>query len=151
MISLQEWQAKQQIVGVTLRPSPSHTNSLSPSPHAASSTLIVGSSPFSRVSLPLNDYLKADPEGGGGGAPGGADGGLRVVVGARVRIHSLQWAPELNGVEGEVLDSHGLEMPGGRWHVKTEPNGRVVAVETSHLTLIAVGGGGGGGGEWCVA
>jgi hypothetical protein len=123
--------------------------SLSPSPRAASSTLTasIGSPPFSRVSLPLND-LKADPDGGGTATGGGADGGLQVVMGARVRIHSLQREPELNGVEGEVLDSHGLT---GRWCVKTEPNGRMVDVEASHLTVMAVGGGGGGGGKWCVA
>ena len=150
MISLQEWQAKQQIVGVTLPPSPSLNHSLSPSLRATSSTLTasIGSPTFSRVSLPLNDYLKSDPVGGGGATGGGADGGLQGVVGARVRIHSLQRVPELNGVEGEVLDFHGLA---GRWRVKTEPNGRVVAVEAFHLTVMAVGVGGGGGGEWCVA
>ncbi len=80
-------------------------------------------------------------EGGVGAREGEPAGGKQVqigalVVGVRVKIHSLEEETELNGVEGEVLD---LNARTGRWRVKTDPDSRVVAIEAFHLTVLAAG------------
>ena len=69
---------------------------------------------------------------------------LGLVVGARVKIHSLERSPELNGVEGEVLS---FNASTGRWSVKTQPDERSVSIAASHLTVMPAAGGGWGGGE----
>jgi hypothetical protein len=69
---------------------------------------------------------------------------LGLVVGARVKIHSLERSPELNGVEGQVLS---FNASTGRWSVKTQPDERSVSIAASHLTVMPAAGGGGGGGE----
>jgi hypothetical protein len=66
---------------------------------------------------------------------------LGLVVGARVKIHSLERSPELNGVEGQVLS---FNASTGRWSVKTQPDERSVSIAASHLTVMPAAGGGGG-------
>lgn len=67
-----------------------------------------------------------------------------LVVGARVKIHSLERSPELNGVEGEVLS---FNASTGRWSVKTSLHSRIVSIGASHLTVMPAAGGEGGWGE----
>ena len=55
-------------------------------------------------------------------------------VGARVKLHSLQQKPELNGVRGKVVEP---QDPGsGRWGVKIDSDGRVLALKPANLVLI---------------
>ena len=56
-----------------------------------------------------------------------------LAIGARVRMHSLQLAPEHNGVLGEIV-KHNLAK--GRWYVKTSSGG-VILLKPSNLTLVA--------------
>ena len=54
--------------------------------------------------------------------------------GADVEIHSLQQKPELNGVRGKVVEP---QDPGsGRWGVKIDSDGRVLALKPANLVLI---------------
>ena len=55
-------------------------------------------------------------------------------VGARVKLHSLQKNPEHNGVEGEVVEP--LHPVSGRWGVKIDSDGRVLALKPANLVLI---------------
>lgn len=63
--------------------------------------------------------------------------------GARVKIHSLERLPDLNGVEGEVLS---FNPSTGRWNVVTLPHSRTVAIGADHLTVLPTAERGGGGG-----
>jgi len=56
-----------------------------------------------------------------------------LMIGARVRMHSLQSAPKHNGVLGEIV-KHNLAK--GRWYVKTSSGG-VILLKPSNLTLVA--------------
>jgi hypothetical protein len=55
-------------------------------------------------------------------------------VGARVKLHSLQQKPELNDVEGEVLE---FDESAGRWKVQLHPDGLVLALKASNLAVLA--------------
>jgi hypothetical protein len=55
-------------------------------------------------------------------------------VGSRVKLHSLQKNPEHNGVEGEVVEP--LHPVSGRWGVKIDSDGRVLALKPANLVLI---------------
>ena len=57
-----------------------------------------------------------------------------LSVGARVEIHSLQRAPELNGVDGEIVSAH--DSGTGRWGVKTGTDGRELAIRPDNLRRI---------------
>ena len=56
------------------------------------------------------------------------------MCGADVEIHSPQQKPELNGVRGKVVEP---QDPGsGRWGVKIDSDGRVLALKPANLVLI---------------
>ena len=55
-----------------------------------------------------------------------------LVMGAMVRVHSLQSAPEHNGVLGEIVNHNAVK---GRWFVKTA-TGRVISLKLLNLTIV---------------
>jgi len=94
------------------------------------------------ASISLEELLKdqsnveLQEEGGGGNSSSSSVPGLRA--GARVRIHGLKGAAELNGLEGvcERLD------PGnGRWHTRIESKGETKALKAENLELLTTSGG----------
>jgi hypothetical protein len=60
-----------------------------------------------------------------------------LSVGTKVEIHSLLQAPELNGVRGEIVDPPPQDPGTGRWSVKIEKEGRLVALKSSNLRLVS--------------
>ena len=59
-----------------------------------------------------------------------------LSCGADVEIHSLQQKPELNGVRGKVVEP---QDPGsGRWGVKIDSDGRVLALKPANLAIFEV-------------
>ena len=58
-------------------------------------------------------------------------------MGTKVEIHSLLRAPELNGVRGEIVDPPPQDPGTGRWSVKIEKEGRLVALKSSNLRLVS--------------
>ena len=58
-------------------------------------------------------------------------------MGTKVEIHSLLQAPELNGVRGEIVDPPPQDPGTGRWSVKIEKEGRLVALKSSNLRLVS--------------
>jgi hypothetical protein len=62
------------------------------------------------------------------------DGGLQLGVGARVKLHSLRRAPELNGLHGEIVSP--LDGSTGRWGIKTDTDGRVRTMRPDNLRRI---------------
>jgi hypothetical protein len=60
-----------------------------------------------------------------------------LSVGTTVEIHSLLRAPELNGVGGEIVDPPPQDPGTGRWSVKIEKEGRLVALKSSNLRLVS--------------
>jgi hypothetical protein len=62
--------------------------------------------------------------------------GIELFVGARVQLHSLLRAPELNGVQGGVVEFNART---GRWRVKTDPDGVIKALQAYNLTVLAAG------------
>ena len=57
-----------------------------------------------------------------------------LMCGADVEIHSLVRSPELNGVRSKVVEP---QDPGsGRWGVKIDSDGRVLALKPANLVLI---------------
>jgi hypothetical protein len=56
------------------------------------------------------------------------------MCGADVEIHSLVRSPEVNGVHGKVVEPQ--DPGGGRWGVKIDSDGRVLALKPSNLVLI---------------
>jgi len=71
-----------------------------------------------------------------GGAAAGPKPG-ELSVGTKVEIHSLLQAPELNGVRGEIVDPPPQDPGTGRWSVKIEKEGRLVALKSSNLRLVS--------------
>ena len=71
-----------------------------------------------------------------GGAAAGPKPG-ELSVGTTVEIHSLLRAPELNGVRGEIVDPPPQDPGTGRWSVKIEKEGRLVALKSSNLRLVS--------------
>ena len=57
-----------------------------------------------------------------------------LMCGADVEIHSLQQKPELNGVRGKVVEPQ--DPVSGRWGVKIDSDGRVLALKPANLVLI---------------
>ena len=55
-------------------------------------------------------------------------------MGARIKLHSLQRAPELNGLHAEIVEPH--DRSTGRWGVKIDTDGRIRALRTQNLRLI---------------
>ena len=53
-------------------------------------------------------------------------------VGKRVKLHSLIHYPELNGVEGEILE---FNESTGRWKVQLHTDGSVLALQASNLAV----------------
>ena len=62
-------------------------------------------------------------------------GPAELMCGADVEIHSLVRSPELNGVRGKVVEpqDHGR----GRWGVKIDSDGRILALKPANLVLIS--------------
>ena len=60
-----------------------------------------------------------------------------LSVGTTVEIHSLLRAPELNGVRGKVVGPTSQDPGTGRWSVKIEREGRLVALKSSNLRLVS--------------
>jgi hypothetical protein len=58
-------------------------------------------------------------------------------VGATVEIHSLLRAPELNGMRGEIVGPPPQDPGTGRWSVKIEKEGPLVALKSSNLRLVS--------------
>ena len=59
-----------------------------------------------------------------------------LSCGADVEIHSLEQKPELNGVRGKVVEP---QDPGsGRWGVKIDSDGRVLALKPANLAIFEV-------------
>ena len=90
-------------------------------------------------SKPANLRLVQDEARGssaGGGAEPTSTGG-ELSVGTTVEIHSLLRAPELNGVRGEIVDPPPQDLGTGRWSVKIEKEGRLVALKSSNLRLVS--------------
>ena len=71
-----------------------------------------------------------------GGAAAGPKPG-ELSVGTKVEIHSLLQAPELNGVRGEIVDPPPQDPGTGRWSVKIEQEGRLLALKSSNLRLVS--------------
>jgi len=66
---------------------------------------------------------------------GGSASGLpELSVGAKVEIHSLLRAPDLNGAKGEIVEPQ--DPATGRWVVKIEEAVRVVKLKPSNLRCI---------------
>ena len=70
----------------------------------------------------------------GSSAAGSASGLPELSVGARVEIHSLVRAPDLNGAKGEIVQPQ--DQGTGRWVVKVGEEGRVVKLKPSNLRCI---------------
>jgi hypothetical protein len=60
-----------------------------------------------------------------------------LSVGTTVEIHSLLRAPESNGVRGEIVGPPSHDPGTGRWSVKIEKEGRLVALRSSNLRLAS--------------
>ena len=70
----------------------------------------------------------------GSSAAGSASGLPELSVGAKVEIHSLVRAPDLNGAKGEIVQPQ--DQGTGRWVVKVGEEGRVVKLKPSNLRCI---------------
>ena len=57
-----------------------------------------------------------------------------LMCGTDVEIHSLVRSPELNGVRGKVVEPQ--DPVSGRWGVKIDSDGRVLALKPANLVLI---------------
>ena len=85
----------------------------------------------SRIADPASSLSRQLASASAGPKPG------ELSVGTTVEIHSLLRAPELNGVRGKVVGPTSQDPGTGRWSVKIEREGRLVALKSSNLRLVS--------------